>query len=132
MGTTTIVTLSTPTLAADAPYTFSLLATGDDATDPGVFLPLLSNIPFGPLYELLARTSDWAAAFNLGGTQCGRIHVRSRMANSTLVNASEVNLQWTNNAIPGGPNAITAGVEGPAGGMGAIIFEIRLSQSERL
>ena len=123
MGATTIVALSTPLPAADAPYTFSLLAAGNDSTSPGTYDPLADNIR-GPLYDLLKRTPNWIV-FNLGGTECGRIHVRSRMAHSSLTNAAIVNLEWT-------ANAIQAAVEGPAAGMGTIIFEIRLSQSERL
>jgi hypothetical protein len=121
MAATIITALSTPLPAADAPYTFSYLASGDDSSSPGVYYPLSDSIR-GPLYDLLARTPDWTV-FNLGGTKCGWIHVRSRMANSTLANAALVVLQWT-------ANAIQAAVQGPAG-MGAIIFEIRLSQSER-
>ena len=119
MAQTTINTANG--IGGNSPHTCSFLVDGDDATLPGVIDLLASGsaLQEGPLKALLRQTPDWTV-FNLGGTKCGAVHVRSRQAQGSLTGIVLSQAFWTTS-----PNRFNAGI------IGRTIVEIRLSHTAR-
>lgn len=119
------VTVITPLYPGvrQTPYSAYFVCAGDDATAPGTLgrTAVLAGCPEGPLKTLLTRTADWTV-FNLGNANCGLIHCRVSTLGSNGLISTSARFLWTATGL----KAAVAPVSG------ALLVEIRLSQTERL
>lgn len=108
------------TFLAHTPHglVLNLIGTGGVATQSRTII--LGMCAAGPLRELLARTLDWTV-FNLGGTLCGKVHVREivdRAGGAGTGESSPTEFFWTANGVK-------------ADCVGTCQIEIRLQHTER-
>jgi hypothetical protein len=122
MAATTITAVYPPTSNV-TPFAAIFAVAGDDDTSPGTLdrTGTLTGCASGPLKTLLANTSDWTV-FNLGGTQCGKVHVRNIPVSEKTIQVAD--FVWT-------ANGLKAAVQGTGPGAAQVFFEVRLSHSNR-
>lgn len=102
MAATTITAAYPTSTTLVSPFSATFFCAGNDETSAGTLnrAGVLAGCVAGPLKALLASTPDWTV-FNLGGAQCGQVHVRNvNVGGPTPVSvASLVNIVWVANGL---------------------------------